>query len=372
MDLSNHEVAESSRNITALIGVCIMNVVIAAAYMLEVVKGSRTILSYAIVAVLTLLPCVLAIAAYLKKRDTLLVRYISGIGFSLMYSYIMLTTTTDLAFCYIIVIFVVLIVYVDIKFSLILGGYALLINVVRIIYIAATRGLEGQELTNAEIIVACMLLTGVFTVMAVLKVAKINQANIDKADEGKKQSEELLDTILEVASNITENIQEAAKETDALSDAIKSTQYAMDGLSTGTNDAAHAIMKQQKSTEEIDEYIQSVEKSANSIVDELGKAEENLVTGNEVMEHLLEQVKISESSSALVADEMKTLKENAGEMQNIMGLISSVANQTGMLALNASIEAARAGRQEEDLQWLLPRYQTLHPRPMQLPVISTI
>lgn len=343
MDLSNHEVAESSRNITALIGVCIMNVVIAAAYMLEVVKGSRTILSYAIVAVLTLLPCVLAIAAYLKKRDTLLVRYISGIGFSLMYSYIMFTTTTDLAFCYIIVIFVVLIVYVDIKFSLILGGYALLINVVRIIYIAATRGLEGQELTNAEIIVACMLLTGVFTVMAVLKVAKINQANIDKADEGKKQSEELLDTILEVASNITENIQEAAKETDALSDAIKSTQYAMDGLSTGTNDAAHAIMKQQKSTEEIDEYIQSVEKSANSIVDELGKAEENLVTGNEVMEHLLEQVKISESSSALVADEMKTLKENAGEMQNIMGLISSVANQTGMLALNASIEAARAG-----------------------------
>ena len=61
------------------------------------------------------------------------------------------------------------------------------------------------------------------------------------------------------------------------------------------------------------------------------------------MNRLLEQVKNSESSSALVAEEMKNLKENAGEMQNIMGLISSVANQTGMLALNASIEAARAG-----------------------------
>ena len=343
IDLSNHQLAEGSRNKTALIGVCIMNLVIALAYLVEVAKGSRTIGSYAIVATLCLLPSILAIAAYLKKKDTILVRYIAGIGFSLMYTYVMFTTTTDLSFCYIVVIFVVLIVYIDIKFSTILGGYAWLVNVIRIVYIALTKGVSGEALANAEIIIISMLLTGGFTVMAVLKIAKINQANIDKADREKEQSEELLQTILEVASSITKNIQEAAKETDALSGAIKSTQYAMDGLSAGTNDAAQAIMKQQKSTEEIDEYIHKVEKSANSIVAELGNAEENLLTGNEVMNRLLEQVKNSESSSALVAEEMKNLKENAGEMQNIMGLISSVANQTGMLALNASIEAARAG-----------------------------
>ena len=343
IDLSNHQLAEGSRNKTALIGVCIMNLVIALAYLVEVAKGSRTIGSYAIVATLCLLPSILAIAAYLKKKDTILVRYIAGIGFSLMYTYVMFTTTTDLAFCYIVVIFVVLIVYIDIKFSTILGGYGLLVNVIRIVYIALTKGLSGEALANAEILVAGMLLTGGFTVMAVLKISRINQANIDKADREKEQSEELLQTILEVASSITKNIEEAAKETDALSGAIKSTQYAMDGLSGGTNEAAQAIMKQQKSTEEIDEYIQKVEESTNSIVAELGNAEENLLTGNEVMNRLLEQVKNSESSSALVAEEMKKLKENAGEMQNIMGLISSVANQTGMLALNASIEAARAG-----------------------------
>ena len=343
IDLSDHQLAEGSRNRTALIGVCIMNVVITIAYLVEVAKGTRTIGSYAIVATLCLLPSILAIVAYFKKKDTILVRYIAGIGFSLMYTYVMFTTTTDLAFCYIIVIFVVLIVYIDIKFSIMLGGYGLLVNVARIIYIALTKGLSGEALTNAEIIAACMLLTGVFTVIAVLKISKINQANIDKADREREQSEELLQTILEVASSITKNIEEAAKETDALSGAIKSTQYAMDGLSGGTNEAAQAIMKQQKSTEEIDEYIQKVEESTNSIVAELGNAEENLLTGNEVMNRLLEQVKNSESSSALVAEEMKKLKENAGEMQNIMGLISSVANQTGMLALNASIEAARAG-----------------------------
>ena len=37
------------------------------------------------------------------------------------------------------------------------------------------------------------------------------------------------------------------------------------------------------------------------------------------------------------------MKEYADRMQEIMGLISNVAEQTGLLALNASIEAARAG-----------------------------
>ena len=38
---------------------------------------------------------------------------------------------------------------------------------------------------------------------------------------------------------------------------------------------------------------------------------------------------------------MEELKEYADKMQSIVALISSVASQTSLLALNASIEAAR-------------------------------
>ena len=343
LDLSNRQNADKSRNKIALIGMTIMDLVLAMAYLLELVKGTRSIGSYAIVVLLALGPCALAWGSYLRHKDTSLVRYICGYGFGLLYTYIMFTTTTDLTFVYVIVIFSMLIVYVDMKLSATLIGYSILVNLIRVVYIAATRGLEPQELTNAEIILACLIMTGVFTAMAILKINQINQANIDKADKEKEQSEALLKTILEVAASITGNIQDAAKETDVLNDAIKSTQQAMEGLTTGTNDAAQAIMGQQQSTEKIDGYIHAVEESADAIVGEINSAEDNLTAGNEVMSQLLEQVKISEESSALVTKEMRELEENADEMQNIMGLISSVANQTGMLALNASIEAARAG-----------------------------
>ncbi|WP_425433985.1 methyl-accepting chemotaxis protein [Oceanisphaera psychrotolerans] len=58
------------------------------------------------------------------------------------------------------------------------------------------------------------------------------------------------------------------------------------------------------------------------------------------------------NTSVLIADRVKTteavldrLNEQAKSISDIVGTISSVASQTNLLALNAAIEAARAGEQ---------------------------
>lgn len=343
IDLSNLVNAEGSRNKTAMIGITIMNVVVTLAYMLEVVKGTRGIVSYAIVAATCFLPCILSFIVYVKKKDAKSIRYILGIGFLIFYAYVMFTSTTDLTFCYALVAYSALIVYVDLKFSVIFGVSAFLINVTVIVKDAVAGKLSGVEVTNAEIMVACVLLVCVFEVLAANKIAKIGQANVDKAALEREQSDKLLETTLAVANSITRNIEEAVEETGALNTSIDSTQCSMEDLTKGTNEAVQAIGEQQQSTSEIDEYIKEVESSTDLIVGEIGNAESNLNVGLKVMGDLLEQVKVSESSGNLVAKEMEGLKENSDRMQNIVGLISSVANQTGLLALNASIEAARAG-----------------------------
>lgn len=343
LDLSNNAVADASRNKTAMIGVFIMDVVLCFAYLVEVVKGARTIGSYLILALTCILPCILAIVVYMKQKEAHNIRYILGLGFLLFYTYIMFTTTSDLTFCYVLVIYSILLVYVDMKLSIIVGASAFVVNLGAIIKKAVTVGMQPIDITNAEIILACIVMTCVFAVLAIKRVDLIGQANIDRADLEKEQSDKLLATTLEVATSITESIEKAVTETENLNNAIDITQRSMEDLTAGTNDTVQAIMDQQQNTTEIAEYIKGVEASTNQIVNELTGAEENLNVGHEVMNELLEQVKVSETSSAVVAKEMDGLKENANQMQNIVALISSVAHQTSLLALNASIEAARAG-----------------------------
>lgn len=342
-DFSVKEIALQNQNKIALIGVTIMNVILAVAYMIEVFKHTRSIGSYLVIAVLCILPCVFAWFTYQKKKDSSIIRYICGVGFSLLYAYIMWTTTTDIAFCYVIVIIVILVVYVDLNYLVGLGGYALLVNIVVIARKAMAGQLTGSSLTNAEVIIACLLLTTAFTVLAIKKIEQINDANIAKAEKQKKQSERLLNTTLHVASNMTANIEEAVGETEQLKEMIGETQRAMETLVSDTNQEAEAISAQRQSTEKINEYIMGVGDAVASIVREVDTTESKLDSGDAVMSELLNQVHISEQSNAMVVQKMEGLRESAGKMQDILEMIRNVADQTGLLALNASIEAARAG-----------------------------
>lgn len=343
LDYSVKAVAEQSKNKTALIGITVMNIVLALAYLLEVFKDARSIGSYCVIAVLCLGPTIAGIVMYCLNKQSSLIRYVCGFGFALLYAYIMFTSTTELVFCYIIVFFVILIVYMDFNLLGVLSAYAMIVNIALLVKKAIEGNLKGVVLTNAEITLACLIMTGVFTVMSIYKISQINKANVGKAAAEKEQSEMLLKTTLAVADSMTGNVEGAVSETDSLKEAIELTQQAMTILADGTTEAVEAIEAQKLSTMKINEYIKGVEDSVGSIVKEVTEAEENLEAGNVIMKDLLKQVKVSEESNALVAEKMEGLKEYAGKMQDIMGLIRNVANQTSMLALNASIEAARAG-----------------------------
>ena len=165
-----------------------MNVILALAYVIEVFKGGRTIGSYLIVLLLCMLPMLATCLAYLKKKDTMVIRHIICIGFALLYSYIMFTSSTTITFCYVIVIFVILMVFMDRKILSLLGVFGIVVNVARFIY-NMNRGLiAADDVTEFEIVLACLALSVVFAIMALNKINQINEANIAKAREEMQQA----------------------------------------------------------------------------------------------------------------------------------------------------------------------------------------
>lgn len=343
LDLSNKTYASKNVNKIALIGNFILCFVLAVAYLIEVFKGTRTIPSYLIIVLTGFVPAIVAEIIYLKDKASRAVRYITSVGFALLYAYLLFNTESELVFCYIIVFFVLMVIYADFKLLVGMGIFALVMNVLSILTDALTVGLTPMDITNAEIKIACVALTIIYTVMAVKKIAEINQANILKAAMEKQQSDELLDTTLNIAKVLTNNIKSAVSETDALKLAIDNTQKEMTVLTEETKNAANTIDSQRNNTNKINVHIQEIGDAMGSIVSEVANAEDNLKVGSEMITELLHQVQISETSSDQVTKEMDILKDYTNKMQDIMSLIQTVANQTGLLALNASIEAARAG-----------------------------
>lgn len=343
MDFTNKSVANQSRNKVAVLGSSIMNVILALAYVIEVFKGGRTIGSYLIVLLLCMLPMLATCLAYLKKKDTMVIRHIICIGFALLYSYIMFTSSTTITFCYVIVIFVILMVFMDRKILSLLGVFGIVVNVARFIY-NMNRGLiAADDVTEFEIVLACLALSVVFAIMALNKINQINEANIAKAREEKEQTANLLKKIMLVTGSMAEKIEHVTSETDYLNNSIEATRNAMVNLSGGASTAVEAVATQQKHTDEIDEHVQEVGKGTKAVFDSAVNSQDNLKNGQAIMTILLKHVDNSQKLNSLVADEMKDLHEKSEQMGSIIDLINEVASQTELLALNASIEAARAG-----------------------------
>lgn len=343
MDFTKKSVAEQSRNKIAVIGSSIMNVIIAVAYLIEVLKGSRTIGSYLVVLFLSLFPMLLSSLSYLRKKDTAVARYTISIGFGLLYSYIMLTSATAITFCYVIVIFVILMVYIDKRILISLGVFSILVNIVRFVWNLKSGMVEASDITEFEVVIACLALSVIFSIMALNKINQINEANITRAREEKEQTKSLLEKIMTVTGSMTEKIEQVTNETDFLRDSIDQTRSAMENLSGGASTAVDAVTTQQKHTDAIDEHVQEVGKGTKAVYDSAVNSQENLKNGQEIMTTLLKHVGDSQKINSLVADEMKELHEKSEQMGSIIDLINEVASQTELLALNASIEAARAG-----------------------------
>jgi methyl-accepting chemotaxis protein len=157
----------------------------------------------------------------------------------------------------------------------------------------------------------------------------------------------------ELGSSLQHVLQMRTKMRQLVQQARQSAQEAADAAHTlagMTEQVSSSVQQQADSTREAAATIQQMTVSINQVANSSGKASrmarESGETASERVQDVLqasEQMRILADKVQATSQRIEALTGQVEKIGNIVGVIVSVADQTNLLALNAAIEAARAG-----------------------------
>jgi len=136
---------------------------------------------------------------------------------------------------------------------------------------------------------------------------------------------ELRDGVVQIASSA----EELSAVTEQTSAGVNSQKLETDQVATAMNEMAATVQ----------EVARSAEQASHAAVNAGHEAR----ASDEVVRQAIEQITRLASEVGLSTDAMDGLKRESDKIGTVLDVIKSVAQQTNLLALNAAIEAARAG-----------------------------
>lgn len=161
----------------------------------------------------------------------------------------------------------------------------------------------------------------------------------EAANQAGQVTGQIATTIQQVAKGASQQ-SEAASRTAA---SVEQMTRAIQGVAKGAQEQAVAVNKMSALINQLSAAIQQVQVGAQSAAEVAHTAVETAGQGSMTVESTLKGMAAIREKVALSAEKVQAMGQRSAQIGAIVETIQDIASQTNLLALNAAIEAARAG-----------------------------
>lgn len=331
-------------NKKAMIMWMILMLALSISYIVEVIKGQKTVSFLIGMELVSWAPFILGLVAIkLKGWHTKLYQDIACIGYGLFYLYIMLTCQGLIEFTYVLPMVGIMIIFKNQGLILRCGAFNVVLLMVCIIRNCMNGMNSAQDISNYQLQMGIILFCYIGYVVSIKHLSVSDNALLESIKDNLNKVQTTVEKVKIASNSVVDGVTVVRELADENKEGAKQVVDSMEDLAEKNRMLSERIDSSMEMTNDIDNQVENVANLVENIVQISGKSGEH--ANNSAIE--LEKVVESTNAMAKLSTEVETVlnefKNQFDRVKQETGTIENISSQTNLLALNASIEAARAG-----------------------------